>query len=375
MVDRVADHDGTPLPHEVLVWFPTAQNSLYQLRQWYAALRALDVAHRVVCVFRDSRTAALVRDESGLDCVTVASSGELDTLLTGGSVRLALYVNLDPLDFECLRFRQLAHVYIGHGDSDKGVFASNQVKAFDRYLVAGRAAVERLHDQLMFFDAEAHCLVVGQPQADALRLAPGPLVRTRPVVAYAPTWEGAEPSVSYSSLISHGQALLTSLLDADDLDVIYRPHPLTGALDPAFGAADATLRELVTTAGHRVDLSPTLAPTLSSASILVTDVSAVTSFWLPTGRPVLVTRPTSGATVSPRSLSAALPTLDASEASRAAAVVSALLADPPPLTTTIEYHLGDTTPGAATEAFVRACSRLLGERDTAWGALPVHDDI
>lgn len=369
MVDRVADHDGTTFTHEVLVWFPTAQNTLYQLRQWYAALHALDARHRVVCVFRDSRTAARVRAESGLDCVTVASSGELDVLLAGDSVRLALYVNLDPLDFECLRFRQLAHAYIGHGDSDKGVFASNQVKAFDRYLVAGRAAVARLADQLMFFDAESRCIVIGQPQADALHLGTGPVATTRPVVAYAPTWEGAEPSVSYSSLISHGRAVVDSLLSGGDIDVVYRPHPLTGAVDPGFAAADSALRDIVAAAGQRIDLSPTLAPTLSTASALVTDVSAVTSFWLPTGRPVLVTRPP-GSPAPAGSLGDSLPALTVDDAPRTAALVGALLADPPSFATIIEHHLGDTTPGASTQAFVDACSRLIGERDTAWDALP-----
>ena len=33
---------GTRLPHAVMVFFPDPPGSLYQLRQWYSALRALD---------------------------------------------------------------------------------------------------------------------------------------------------------------------------------------------------------------------------------------------------------------------------------------------------------------------------------------------
>src|SRR5699024_11779907 len=88
---------------------------------------------------RDSRTPAIARTEAGLDCLTVGTVGQLGDILAVSDVRRALYVNLDPLVFEALRFTGPAHVYLGHGDSDKDVFASHQVCAFDYYFVAGPA--------------------------------------------------------------------------------------------------------------------------------------------------------------------------------------------------------------------------------------------
>ena len=55
-------------------------------------------------------------------------------VIARSDVALALYVGHASANFECLRFASLLHAYIGHGDSDKGVSASNQLKAYDAVL-------------------------------------------------------------------------------------------------------------------------------------------------------------------------------------------------------------------------------------------------
>ena len=59
--DGLGDDDalrGQSLPFAVLVYFPDTARNLYQLRQWYEPLLALDAQHRVGIVCLDSRTAA-----------------------------------------------------------------------------------------------------------------------------------------------------------------------------------------------------------------------------------------------------------------------------------------------------------------------------
>ncbi|MEO6471837.1 MAG: CDP-glycerol glycerophosphotransferase family protein [Aeromicrobium sp.] len=362
---------GRAFRQEILVYFPTGQDSLYQLRPWYHALAELDAAHSVVVVFKDSRTAAVVASESSLDCVTLANYGQLDAILAASDVKLALYVNQDPINFECLRFTSLVHAYLGHGDSEKTVFVSNQIKAYDYYFVAGQSAVDRVAGQVMLYDAAERCLQIGQPQLDAVSLPAVP--PARPTVLYAPTWEGAQPSVAYGSLVSHGQALVESILADGDLDLIYRPHPFTGNIDPTFSAADAAIRARVTAAGQRVDVKGTLGAAIAHASILITDISAVTSFWLPTGRPLIVTEPADAkARATPEGISSKLPRLASANAGNAAAIVKQLLANPPDYSGFVEHHLGDVRPGAATKRFIAACSLVIAERDDAWAALRKH---
>ena len=376
--DRLGQDDelaGTSLPHRVVVFFPDTLESLYQLRPWLPALEALDARARTVVVCQDSRTARAVREASSLDVLTIARYGRTDDLLARSDVRVALYVNHSPRNFDNLRFTSLTHVYLGHGESDKGVSASNQVKAYDFCFVAGRAAADRLLAHVPRYDAEARCVVTGQPQLDSsglLTLPPRP-AGARTTVLYAPTWEGAQPSVAYSSVLSHGARLVASLLADGRFDVVYRPHPLTGVTSGEYGAADAALRAALAAAGgaHRVDTSPDLAAAFAGADVLVCDVSGVALSWLPTGRPFLVARPGGDAVVpQPAPILAPGRMLDADE--DAAAAVARVLADADAgaAAALVAHYLSDVTPGRATERFVAAALALVDGADPHGAASP-----
>jgi hypothetical protein len=363
MPDKLTDEHrlGRPFEQPVMLYFPTTLDSLYQLRPWFRALLALDATHPVVCVFKDSRTARVVRDETGLDCVTLARYGQLDEILSLSDVKLALYVNHDPVNFESLRFTSLVHVYLGHGDSDKGVSVSNQVKAYDLCFLAGRAALERTASAVMLYDAAARSVLVGQPQLDAapaIEPRPDP---SRPTVLYAPTWEASQPSVSYGSLETHGVALVRALMGR--YRVVYRPHPLNGVIRASYAAADAAVRELA----DRVDVDVPIEQSFADADLLVTDVSAVTLSWLPTGRPLLVTTPQ--VPYPPSALMAVVPQLAPGDAF-ADVVATHLVADPTAAARAalVEHYLGDPTPGVATARFVAACGEAMQLRDREWAA-------
>jgi hypothetical protein len=362
MSDKLSDEDrlGIPFTQQVMLYFPTTRDSLYQLRPWFHALTALNDIQPVIAVFKDSRTAAVVREETGLDCVTLARYGQLDEILSLSEVKLALYINHDPVNFECLRFASIVHVYLGHGDSDKGVSVSNQVKAYDFCFLAGQAAQDRTDSAVMLYDAAARSVLIGQPQLDGVaEVIASPSPDGRKTVLYAPTWEASQPSVSYGSLKAQGVALVRAL--RSDYRVVYRPHPLNGVIRPSYGAADAMVRGLA----DRVDTTVPLEQSFADADLLITDVSAVTLNWLPTGKPMLVTTP--GVPYPPSRLMDVVPELAAGD-DYAAAVREHLEDDPTrdARQGLITYYLTDTTPGAATQRFVQACADAIELRDKAW---------
>src|SRR3954453_540653 len=209
---------------EVLVYFPGALDTLYQIEPWLPTFERLHAAHPVVIVCQDSRVAGRLRSTSRVPVLTIARYAALDGLLSRSEVRLALYVSHLPRNFECLRFASLLHAYIGHGDSDKGVSASNQLKAYDYVFAPGQAAIDRIARRLMRFDAADRCRIVGQPltlSAPSVP-APGPPEGGPGPLLYAPTWEGGQPSVAYSSIASHGEAMIRSLLGDGRYRVVYR---------------------------------------------------------------------------------------------------------------------------------------------------------
>lgn len=377
MPDGLGEDDqllGTSLPHTVMVFFPDPPGSLYQIEQWYGALRELDHRHRVVVVLRDSRTARAVRRDSGLDCIVLARYTTMDDLLSRSEVKLALYVSHHPENFSNLRTGSMVHVSMMHGDSDKAVSVSHQTNAYDFSLVAGQAAVDRLAAFCAFFDAPARCITIGRPQLDEWRdVAPGPRERAdaAPTVLYAPTWEGAHPSVAYGSADSHGLALVEAFL-ADGWRVIYRPHPLSGVRDPGYAAADRAIRARIEGAresggAHRVDVGVPESRSFGDADLLVCDISGVAVDWLAVDRPFLITQPARPEVASARTaVTDLVPSVAVADVAAIAARARRQVTDDPLRSDRrrlVEYYLGDTRPGAATERFLAAVDHLLQLRD------------
>ncbi|MPV50701.1 MULTISPECIES: CDP-glycerol glycerophosphotransferase family protein [unclassified Pseudactinotalea] len=382
MPDGLGDDErlaGTGLEGEVLLFFPDTADSLYQLRGWYGPLRELHQAQGLTIVCMDSRLARLIRAELDVPVLTIAQESTLDELVARSTLKICLYVNYNPLNFLALRLRSVIHVSLLHGDSDKSVSVSNQVKAYDFSFVAGQAGIDRYARYTALFDAAARCIPVGRPSLDT---DPVPPVLTRvdgarPVVLYAPTWEGGQASVAYGSLPTHAVALVSSLMDAG-ARVIYRPHPLTGVRVPSYGEADARLRELLAGADHTVSEGRALMDDFAAADLLICDISAVANDWLVTGKPIVITRPAGDLTreAATRLLEVA-PRLSAADAPRAGELAVREITEDPGRDERIalaEYYLGDIRPGASLERFLTACRDLADLRDREWGRIEANEE-
>ncbi len=361
---------GGRIDQRVVVYYPGTSRNLYQLRQWYEALVALDRELGVVIVTADSRVGRLLEREAPLPVLTIARFETMDDLLSRSDVALFCYVGHEQGNFRMLRVHTALHVFLSHGESDKEVSASNQSKAYDYAFVAGQAALDRYRGHLLRFDADRHLVPVGRPQLDGVRSGPRP-DPGRATVLYAPTWEGAQGSAAYSSVLSHGEALVRGLLAAG-FAVIYRPHPRTGANRRDYHAADEALRRLVAAADDgEVDLGRDPLATFERADLLVTDVSAIALDWLATGRPLVVTVPAEGAVVATTRLLEAVPRLPAGAAARAGELVARELEHDPgraDRAELLEYYFGDPALGSGTERFVAACLAVAAERDALLAA-------
>src|SRR5699024_11821786 len=118
----------------------------------------------IVCM--DSRTAAAVRAEVSMPVVTIALDATLDAIILRSGTKLVLYVNYNPLNTAALRSRSAIHVSLLHGDSDKVVSASHQIKAYDYSFVAGQAAIDRQQRYTSLFDAPSRCIPIARPARD-----------------------------------------------------------------------------------------------------------------------------------------------------------------------------------------------------------------
>ena len=363
---------GSRFTETVLAIYPDAPANLYQLRLWLPTLEGLGLPTAVVA--QDSRVAAALRTETRLPVYAIGRYATFEAMVEAGSARLALYPAHHTRNFQLMRRADLAHVYLGHGESDKAVSASNQLKAYDFTFAAGQSAIDRAAS-LPFYDAPSRMIVVGRPQLAHLQRGPRP-PEAMVTVLYAPTWEGDQPSMHYGSVAVLGAGLVNGLLAAG-IRVIYRPHPRAGLSDPAAAVADRAVRQLVEraadhdpAAGHRVSTGGDVVDELNRADLLVTDLSSLVVDWLPTGRPLLVTRMPSAVEAASRVLAAA-PRLTSTD--DPVARVRQVLAEGVDLeerSALVAYYLGATPDPQA--AFAAGCVEVMARHAEAC-ARPASD--
>ncbi|CAN5360595.1 CDP-glycerol glycerophosphotransferase family protein [soil metagenome] len=333
---------------QIAVFFGSDPGKLYMLDAWLPVLRELNEQHPVAVIVTRPDTGQAIFDRVDFPIVFADSSGHLDAAVAAASFKVFLYVNNAEINFRALRFSQVDHVHLGHGESDKDSSVSNHSKAYDYVLVAGPAGKERLARTLRNFDADARVRMIGRPQLDHTIDVPDAFVTGGVTVLYAPTWEGDRAATAHGSAVSHGHALIKAL-DADPhVTIIFRPHPNSGARDTAYGSAVRALKEALLGTRHFVDDGPWGWQT-KAADLCITDLSAIAYDWLATGKPLIVTQPEG--VESTNRLLAETPRLTASDCAHIRTFVERQLETPPDLTDLRTFYLGDTTKGAPTKAF------------------------
>lgn len=370
---RLAEQEPYPADHfKVAVYFADGAVNMYQMRQWYRPLSELAKRWPVVVLSRQATGAEKLLEEDAPPVVFVPKIRDLEHFIATQDIRIVLYVNQNTRNFQMFRYGRRWHVFINHGESDKMYMTTNQYKAYDYAFVAGQAARDRLSRTLWDYDVDNRTIEIGRPQADhyAGTLPYTPDERT--VVLYAPTWEGDRPSAHYGSIATHGEALVTQLLASGTHRVIYRPHPRSGVVDDAYGAAHRRIINAINTANaadasaqHVYDSAPELGWQLTAADVAIVDISAMVYDRLAAGKPLMITKPSDErASIDTQGYLADCEWLTAENASNIVAEVERVRADEAAIARLrmwVQHYFGDTTAGVATEKFHAAVDGLMQE--------------
>ncbi len=361
--------------YEIGLYFADSKVNLYQLRQWYAPLEQLNRTHPVLLILRSASAAHAVLAETSLAVAYTHSVNQLETVVAQQPLKVMLYVNQNAKNFQMMRYGQRWHVFINHGESDKMYMTTNQFKAYDYALIAGQAARERLNLALWEYDLDTRTISIGRPQVDFLD-HDSPLVKDkRPVLLYAPTWEGDRPAAAYGSIATHGKALIEATLGS--YQIVYRPHPRSGVLDHGYAAAHRAIVQMLQQANakggnHIIDSSPTLGWQLSQADVAVLDVSAMIYDRLATGKPLLVTRPVNPhAEIDAGGFLSVAEWLEAGDSASMLQAVERVRTDKTSragLEHWREHYFGDGSPGSSQQRFEAAIDTLLARWETARAA-------
>lgn len=372
---RLAEREPhLPEHYQVAVYFADGDVNMYQMRQWYRPLVELSKHWPVVVLSRSATGADKLLDENGPPVAFVPTIRDLERFVTTQDIRVVLYVNQNTRNFQMFRYGRRWHVFINHGESDKMYMTTNQYKAYDYALVAGQAARDRLSRTLWDYDIDERTIEIGRPQADHYSGTLPYVPDERTVVLYAPTWEGDRPSAHYGSIATHGETLVTTLLASDRHRVIYRPHPRSGVIDDAYGAAHRRIIAAIAAANaadpaaqHVYDDGAELGWQLAAADVAVVDISAMVYDRLAVGKPLMITRPADErASIDTNGYLSDCEWLSTEAAGDIVAEVERVRADEAAIARLrmwVQHYFGDTAPGVATEKFHAAIAELMQKWD------------
>jgi hypothetical protein len=378
--------DVPPLPagrFRIAVYFADSAVNMYQIRQWYKPLVELAEKWPVVILSRSPSGANVLLDESPLPVAYVRRVVDLESVIAEQDIRIVFYVNQNTRNFQMMRYGRRWHVFINHGESDKVYMTTNQFKAYDYSLVAGDAALARLGKVLWDYDFDKRAIPIGRPQADHYSGDLPYLADSRQVILYAPTWEGDRPSAQYGSIESHGVALARGLLADPRYRLIYRPHPRSGVVDPAYRRANTEIIRAISvanaadpTAQHVFDDGAELGWQLAAADLAIVDISAMVYDRLASGKPLLITKPSQpDAQIDTDGYLSDCEWLTESDAGTIVARIDSLAHDVAAshrLEAWVRHYFGDVMPGSATARFSAAVGTLM-ERWEAHAALHARD--
>ncbi|MCK1795859.1 hypothetical protein MTQ01_07540 [Streptomyces sp. XM4193] len=228
----------------VAMYFSGGTSSAYQANMWLSTLDQLD--GKPLIVLRERFMVQKI-ESTDVPIVCIPKVAHLMTL-EHSTLKMMLHPANSGKTSQVLRIPSIKHSFINHGESDKLSSCNPYAKAYDEVWVAGPAARERY--QLADIGVDDRDVVeVGRPQlAPILPYAGAPAADRLTTVLYAPTWEGWTDDPGNTSVILAGENIVRELLADARVRLIYKPHPMTGSVDPRAGAANQRIQQMIAAA-------------------------------------------------------------------------------------------------------------------------------
>ncbi len=242
--ERVVDWFGRWLADyrpDVGLYFSGGSSTAYQANMWLSTLVALD--GRPVIVLRERGMMQLIA-ATDVPIICLPRVAQL-MMLENSTLKMLLHPANAPKTSQVLRIPTLKHAFTNHGESDKLSSCNPYAKVYDEVWVAGPAARRRYAEAEVGVD-DRDVVEVGRPQLAPIQPYAGPPAAEGPLtVLYAPTWEGWTNDPGNTSLILAGENTVNALLADPRVRLLYKPHPMTGSVDPRARAADVRIRTLI----------------------------------------------------------------------------------------------------------------------------------
>ncbi len=279
---------------EFVVYFASTVGANYQVGMWLAYF--VRIGRPFIIVTRTAPMLAQISklcEEQGVAVPLIyrRTLRSIEEIIVS-SMTAAFYVNNAARNTHLVERRELTHVWLNHGDSEKPACFNPVHAIYDLIFAAGQAGIDRYARHGVSIPAEKF-MIVGRPQVELITPARAPIGTIKqPTVLYAPTWQGPFADSRVYSL-PVGRQIVEQLL-AHGARVIFRAHPFNYRYPDAqkmieeIGAVLDADREVSGRAhlwGASAELQMSVEDCFNASDAMVSDVSAVVSDYLHSGKP------------------------------------------------------------------------------------------
>ena len=207
-----------------MFYFASKKNELYQLIMWLEVFIRLNKQF-FICVRNKQAYNELT--QLGYKAILIVRMRDISFIATQKGVRRVYYCNNAANNTHMVRYNQLVHILLLHGDSDKPPSFNPVSQMYDLLLVAGEAAIRRYYKHGIYIP-RSKFVIASRPQLavfDEIELRLTSPVGSNKTILVCTTWRGYQSSSNYSCLDMIPE-LAKQVLKAGD-NLIIRPHPQT----------------------------------------------------------------------------------------------------------------------------------------------------
>lgn len=270
-------------------YFASPVGARYQLGMWLPYFDRIGEPY--VIITRDLKMHREIAALTSVPVIYRPSLGSLEEVIVP-SLTTCFYVNNAVKNTHFIERRELTHVWLNHGDSEKPACYNPVHAIYDLIFAAGRAGIDRYARHGVEIPAEKF-RIVGRPQVELITRAERPVAeQQRPTVLYAPTWQGTFADAKVYSL-PVGERIVGALLDRG-VRVIFRAHPFNYRFPAAVELIKKIQARLAAdpAGGHvwgdAAEQALSVEDCFNASDAMISDVSAVVSDYLHSAKPFAI---------------------------------------------------------------------------------------
>lgn len=289
---------------KIAFYFVGKKTHLYQLDMWIEVLRELKIDF-YVCLRRNYLLKVL--EDRGVKAISIPKLQNLDIVEKNGT-KTIFYVNNASFNSHMVRYSNLSHVQLLHGDSDKPPSYSPISQIYDLIFVSGQAGIDRYFKNKVFIPIEKF-VIAGRPQLKKLDNVNITSFRKRnkpSIILFVTTWRGEQKESNFSTISESYQNIKKALNEG--FSIIYRPHPLSCKNDEEQILIDR-IKNLILNFNYKTNqfgkFSDPLFNTIDNiddynfndyhfilkvSDVLVADLASTVNDWIYLGKPYFISK-------------------------------------------------------------------------------------